>query len=134
MRSAHSSDANGDRPSLMGPTLVSGINAATPQAVQKAEPTSFPSFVTGNPLFDEIQNRVSSVEYLEPSAGTPEYDGTMSSISDSGLPQNFHLAATMAPYGDATAQFMAVGLGFGEAADMDLDQAFMNFLDGTLND
>lgn len=139
MNSAHTSDTNSGpssdgRPQyLIGATLVAGINSTTPEAAQKTEPTSFPSFVTGNPLFDEIQNRVSSVEYMEQSTVTPEYEGTMSSISDSGLPQNFHLAATMAPYGDATAQFMAAGLGFSETSDMDLDQAFMNFLDGTLN-
>lgn len=39
----------------------------------------------------------------------------------------------MAPYGDATAQFMAVGMGSNEVTDMDLDQVFLNFLDGTLH-
>jgi hypothetical protein len=139
INSAHTADTNSDssndgRPRyLMSPTLVSGIDTTTPEAAQKTEPTSFPSFVTGNPVFDEIQNQVSSADYMDPATVSPEFDGTMSSLSDSGLPPNFHLAATMAPYGDATAQFMAVGLGFSETTDMDLDQAFMNFLDGTLN-
>ncbi|KEF61337.1 uncharacterized protein A1O9_02903 [Exophiala aquamarina CBS 119918] len=138
MNSAHVSDAKGESPDdaypryAIGPELVSGMHSATPESVQTGA-TSFPSFVTGNRLFDELQNRVSSTTYVERPAVISEYEKQLPTISESGLPPNFRLAATMAPYGDATAQFMAIGIGSNEATAMDLEQVFMNFLDGTLS-
>ena len=132
-------DTNNDSPDdpysrvSIDPGLVSDIDSAAPESSQRPEPTSFPSFVTGNCLFDELQSRVSSATYVQQSSALPECGTRFSTILESGLLPNFRLAATMAPYGDAAAQFMAVGMGSNEATDMDLDRVFLNFLDGNLH-
>lgn len=112
------------------PGASPGILKLTPEGLRMDE-ISFPSFTTGNSSFDELQNRVAGNSYspgANSAVGDPQ--NTASTMSDSGLPRDFHLAATTTPYGDAAAQFMAVGIGTGETADMDLDEEFMSFLGG----
>jgi hypothetical protein len=117
---------------MTGPQLASGIDSTSVQAGD-LDPISFPAIATGNQLFDKLQNRVSSTEHSQPSSTSPGYENPLPSVFASRLPQDFQLAATMAPYGDAAQQFMAAGFGLGEPGELEMDQMFMDFLDGTLH-
>ncbi|KAF4310167.1 hypothetical protein GTA08_BOTSDO12437 [Botryosphaeria dothidea] len=132
--SASASTLDQSSPLQLNPPVAgvsSGVSRLTPDAFRMDE-ISFPSFTTGNSSFDELQHRVAAAGY-SPGANSAVGDSqnATSTMSDSGLPRDFRLAATTTPYGDAAAQFMAVGIGTGETADMDLDEEFMNFLGGT---
>ncbi|EKG14886.1 hypothetical protein MPH_07926 [Macrophomina phaseolina MS6] len=111
------------------PGASPGVSRLTPETFN-ADGISFPSFATGNSSFDELQNRVAGMGYSPGASSAVGDSQNTSTMSDSGLPRDFRLAATTTPYGDAAAQFMAVGIGTGETADMDLDEEFMNFLGG----
>jgi hypothetical protein len=102
------------------------------ETAESAEPTSFPTRLTGNALFDQLQTSVSAPDYSNTQASINSDDNSMRTALQASLPQTFQLGATMAPYGDATAQFMAAGLGSSGSTEMDLDPAFMDFLDGNL--
>lgn len=84
MNSTNVPDTNNDSPDdahtrcSIGPELVSGINSATPESIQTTGSISFPSFVTGIRLFDELQNRVSSATYVNQSPVTSEYETQLS--------------------------------------------------------
>ncbi|KAI9734358.1 MAG: hypothetical protein M1834_002464 [Cirrosporium novae-zelandiae] len=94
--------------------------------------SSYPTFATGNPSYDELQHQV---------RGSEDSSADMNSvvnlqyatprISESGLPRNLRIPPTTSPFGDVTAQFVAAGLGgFGTSTEMDLGDDFLDFLGG----
>ncbi|KAL1621060.1 hypothetical protein SLS56_009365 [Neofusicoccum ribis] len=137
MSPENTSGSAGDRSSPSQLNALHAMSGASPDSSKlspeglRMDEISFPSLTTGNSSFDELQNRVSGMGYSPgASSAVGDSQNTASTMSDSGLPRDFRLAATTTPYGDAAAQFMAVGIGTGETADMDLDEEFMNFLGG----
>ncbi|KAF2461057.1 fungal-specific transcription factor domain-containing protein [Lineolata rhizophorae] len=98
--------------------------------------TSYPSYTTGNNLYDGLQNQVRGMQAPPPALAGDDDEGANPEQSpaqpmETGLPTNLQLPALPNPFGNVTAQFMAAGLG--TSADVDMDSDFWNALDGTFD-